>query len=241
MLSLIIAFCISSCIAFILIVCTDGYVLLSNVNKILIPFSENKPIHTTKLPWCNNLRNNYKQIQDEYINYTKLHSLQRFSFFDPEQQSVDTGVIPWDVIILRLYNKNTIKIHDFPFTYNLISHIPGCSFAMFSVLKPGKILKPHYGPYKGVVRYHLSIITPKDSNKCYLTLDDKHYPWVEGTDIMFDDTFLHGASNYSDQTRVVLFLDIKKQFNNLFINWFNSAFLYCAQFNSSVDNIVKNI
>jgi beta-hydroxylase len=66
------------------------------------------------------------------------------------------------------------------------------------------------------------------------------FPTLDGTDILFDDTYTHSARNLTDNTRVVLFLDIKRQFNNLFIQWFNSTFLYCAQFNSTVNNIIKN-
>lgn len=228
------------CILVLLFPTLDGYMLLTQTNHILQGFADNQPIYHTDIDWCSNLRTNYKLIRHEYLNYLASNELSRFSSIDPVQRHIDTGGIPWNVVILRIYNKNSPNLSKFPITSRLISTVPGCSFAMFSILQPGKILEPHYGPYKGVLRYHLTLITPANTNQCYLTLDNENYYWKEGTDILFDDTYLHSARNLSENTRVVLFLDIKRQFNNTFINWFNSMFLHCAQFNTTVKNIIKN-
>ena len=112
---------------------------------------------------------------------------------------------------------------------------------MFSVLHSGKVLPEHCGPYKGVVRYHLGLITPKDNTHCLLTVNGIKYRWKEGEDIMFDDTFPHSVINRSDESRVILFLDIKKKFNNLFLDSLNTILLYLSKFNETVDHIVEKV
>ena len=39
---------------------------------------------------------------------------------------------------------------------------------------------------------------------------------------------------------VILFLDIPRQFDNIFINMLNKTFLYCIKFNTTIDTIVEN-
>ena len=219
----------------------NGYFLLYIVNMILYPFSDGPEyLPTNNINWCKKLKSNYKVIRQEYIDYTKTQNLKRFSEIDPNQKFTDTGDIPWKILMLRVYNKNTDKIRDFPETYNLIKNIPGCTLAMFSVLPPGKKLAEHKGPSKSVLRYHLPLIVPKDNKDCFITVNGKKHIWNEGKDVMFDDTFLHSAENNTDQTRVVLFLDIKRKYNNIFLDWINDTLLHYAQFNPTVLDIVKN-
>jgi beta-hydroxylase len=221
----------------------DGYYLVNVVNSILADYSHGPEFISTKHKWCKTLRDNYREIRNEYIDYSvnQCQTAQRFADLDYTQSFVDTGYIPWEVIILRIYNKDTNKIKHFPKTYNFIKDIPGCSLAMFSVLKPGKKLDTHKGPSKSVLRYHLSLITPKNNEECYLTVNDKKYIWRTGSDIMFDDTYDHSAENNTNETRVVLFLDIQREYNNFFLDWLNGMILHYAQYNSTVVNIVDKV
>jgi beta-hydroxylase len=219
--------------------------ILFYINFIFSKFINNKEyINIDNLDWTLMLKKNYKIILNEYINYIKNNGkLKRFRDMDTNKKfvnTVDIGNIPWEVLILKFYNKNTDKIKYFPKTYNLISKIPGCSLAMFSILPPGKKLEPHYGPFKGVLRYHIGLIIPNKYQDCYLLINDKKYNWREGEDVMFDDTFLHSVENNTDETRVVFFLDIKRNFNNILLDSFNSFLLYFLKFNENINVIVKN-
>src|SRR5579862_3841687 len=69
-----------------------------------------------------------------------------------------------------------------PRTAALIARVPGMTTAFFSILGPGVRLPPHHGPWKGFIRYHLGLI--------------------------FADTYEHSVWNDTDETRVVLFLDV---------------------------------
>lgn len=219
----------------------NAYLLLPSINKIYETCSNSNPeYYNTNMNWCKNLRNNYLQIKNEYTSYIKQNKLKRFKDIDKVQTNYDISDIPWEVLFLRVYNKDTNKIKYFPKTYSLISNIPGCTLAMFSVLHPGKVIPQHTGPYKGVLRYHLALITPKDHTKCQILVNNISYNWKEGHDVLFDDTFKHSVKNESNETRVVLFLDIKKEFNNIFLDSLNNTILFFGQFHETVNNIVEN-
>jgi beta-hydroxylase len=222
----------------------NGYFLLYLVNLILYPFSSGTEFLPTNKKWCKELRENYTVIRDEYINYTKQNNLKRFAEIDPNQKHTDSSNVPWKILMLKTYNKETNKIKYFPKTYNLIKNIPDCTLAMFSVLPPGKKLAPHYGPSKLVTRYHLSLIVPdapkNESNGCFIKVNNKNHYWQTGKDVMFDNTYLHSAENNTEQTRVVLFLDIKRKYNNVILDSMNNMILNYAQYNPTVNNIVEN-
>jgi beta-hydroxylase len=54
---------------------------------------------------------------------------------------------------------------------------------------------------------------------------------------MFDERFLHSSENNTNKIRVILFIDIKRNFNNIVLDSFNNFILYMANFNNS--NIVE--
>ena len=86
--------------------------------------------------------------------------------------------------------------------------IPGMTTAMFSILSPRKHILDHRGPYKGVLRYHLGLIVPEDAERCRIRVGEDVRHWEEGKSMIFDDTFNHEVWNDTDETRVVLFVDV---------------------------------
>jgi aspartyl/asparaginyl beta-hydroxylase (cupin superfamily) len=219
----------------------DGYDLLDYINYVNNQYCENKAYHDTKnIDWCIKLRNNWKIIRDEYIDYCKKYELKRFKDIDDNQKNFDIGEKGWYVAFLKVYGSYTKLIKVFPNTYNLIKNIPGCTLAMFSTIDAGKLISDHYGPYNGVLRYHLCLITDKENpEKCYIVVNYIKYYWKEGKDVLFDDFMAHCVNNDTKSTRVVLFLDIKKEFNNLFINYLNSLFLLVGSKNITKEAIVN--
>ena len=227
----------------------DGYTVtdyVSRINKSHINKDHNGRdvetynTNTNATAFFQNLRNNWTIIRDEYIDYNSKYKdhLHRSRDLIPMNADIDTGDIPWKNIILRAFNSDTDLITHFPKTYNLIRD--DCTFAMFSILPPNKKLAPHYGPYNGILRYHLGLIVPKDKNNCFLMINDNKYIWGEGDDILFDDTLLHSVENNTNDTRVVLFLDVRRTFDNPIISILNKTILYFGKFNTTVDIIVDN-
>ncbi len=88
-----------------------------------------------------------------------------------------------------------------------LMRIPGYApEVMFSVLKPHTRIQPHFGSVNGRLVVHLPLIVPPHCGA--LRVMDEARGWTEGQCLIFDDAFEHEAWNESDQTRVVLILDI---------------------------------
>lgn len=76
---------------------------------------------------------------------------------------------------------------------------------LLSILKTGSHINAHHGVTNVRLVMHLPLVVPRD---CALNLvDHGETPWKEGRLVMFDDTYLHGAWNRSDATRIVLLMD----------------------------------
>ena len=144
-----------------------------------------------------------------------------------------------------------------PKTAELLRGIPGVYTAFFSVLDPHQHVVPHWGYYKGFVRYHLGVVIPKDNedHSCYLRVNgDPHdnalrdpslvekgevYYWHDGEGIVFDDNYLHEAENRSDEVRVVMWIDLVRPMP-FYIQAFNRLCLWAVHRDSSVKRIREN-
>jgi len=189
--------------------------------------------------WTCNFRNRWTEIRTEYMNYSWNRYIPLYSQISPDVSYCDRSK-GWNAVYLRAFNVDTDIAKHFPLTMNLIEQLP-CTTAFFSILKPHTKLDPHIGVYKGVIRYHLGLIIPDDSDNCFLQINDRKISWVEGEDIMFDDMYLHHVENNTDQTRVILFLDVQRKFEDLFTNTLNSLFIRFAQTNDTLINTVNNV
>jgi aspartyl/asparaginyl beta-hydroxylase (cupin superfamily) len=116
-----------------------------------------------------------------------------------------------------------------PRTTALLRPMASVYNAFFSILEPHQYVSPHWGYYKGFVRYHLGVVIPDDNagKQCWLRVNvdradnaqrDKaliergpKYYWRNGRGVIFDDTNLHDAANESDHVRVVLWLDVARK------------------------------
>ncbi len=129
--------------------------------------------------------------------------------------------------------------------------------AFFSILEPHQYVSPHWGYYKGFVRYHLGVVIPGDNldRKCWLRVNvdpadnarrdkslvergPKHH-WRNGRGVMFDDTNLHDAANDSDEVRVVLWLDVARKLPRA-LDLYNRALLAAVYHEPSVRRFREN-
>jgi ornithine lipid ester-linked acyl 2-hydroxylase len=124
-----------------------------------------------------------------------------------------------------------------PETARLVQEIPGMKTALFSILAPGKKIPPHRGAYRGIMRYHLALLVPREG-RCGIRVGDQTATYEEGVGIMFDDCYEHEVWNDTDETRVVLFLDIARPMKFPF-NIANSAIMTIIKWSPTVRNIVK--
>lgn len=211
-------------------------------NKILGYFTTNQSqiFFSSNMLWCEKLRENYKIIEQEYLDYCKSHALKRISEIDEGQLFLDKDKEKWHIVAMLLYGQQTSEVQNFPKTWKLVKKIPGLKSAMFSVLEPGKIIPSHRGIYEGCLRYHLGIRIPRDDSKCFIQIENFKYHWRLGEDIMFDDNFVHFAQNLSSETRVILFLDIEKKYENFFAQCLNKIVWKIIYFSSTLKKVVAN-
>ena len=144
-----------------------------------------------------------------------------------------------------------------PKTTELLRKIPNCYTAFFSILEPDQYVVPHFGYYKGFLRYHLGVRIPKNNedHACWLRINadpednrirEKHlatkgdkYYWKNGEGVLFDDTYLHDAANESDEVRVVLWLDIARKLP-WYLHAFNKLCLWIVHKDGSIKKIRRN-
>src|ERR1700691_3324743 len=109
-----------------------------------------------------------------------------------------------------------------PRSTQLLAGVPSINAAMFALLPPGSRLGQHRDPFAGSLRDHLGLVTP-NSERCRIVVDGQHYHWRDGEAVMFDETFVHWAENQTEQARLILFCDIERPLNNLFVRALNRS------------------
>jgi aspartyl/asparaginyl beta-hydroxylase (cupin superfamily) len=162
-----------------------------------------------RFPWVKHVEENWTVIREELERVLDDHAgLANFQDISKDQIEI-TDDDRWKTFFLYGYGfKAKLGVEMCPRTAALMEQIPGMKTAMFSILSPRKHILEHRGPYKGVLRYHLGLIVPSDAEACRIRVGEDIRHWDEGKSMVFDDTFNHEVWNDTDQTRVVLFVDV---------------------------------
>lgn len=98
-----------------------------------------------------------------------------------------------------------------PKTMAALEHVPfprvkgRDPMALFSVLKPGVRIAPHHGFLNSRLVCHLPLIVPPG---CFLRVGNDTREWHKGKAWVFDDSIEHEAWNSSNETRVILIVDL---------------------------------
>lgn len=161
------------------------------------------------LAWTVRLEEQWKVIRGELDGMLEYRAdLPNFQDISVEQKMLtdDDG---WKTLFFFGYGyRFDGNCERCPETARLLDNIPGLTTAFFSVLAPQKHVPEHRGPYKGVLRYHLGLKIPSPREETGIKVGGEVAHWTEGKGLLFDDTYLHEAWNYTGEDRVVLFLDI---------------------------------
>ncbi len=188
---------------------------------------------TADFPWVADVEASWREIRAEldallelgrYIPpFQDVHALQRQITDDDHWRTYFLRVYGWDI-------RRTFE--QCPRTWEVLSRIPNMTLAMFSVFEPGKIVPPHRGPNKGVLRYHLGLKVPTtDPEQIGIKIKDEVRGWEEGKSLIFDDCHTHSVWNKTDQTRVVLFVDFLRPLPR-WLEMGNRAMLNLAKYGS---------
>jgi ornithine lipid ester-linked acyl 2-hydroxylase len=162
-----------------------------------------------RFPWAKHIEDNWEVIRDELRHVLEdRDALPNFQDISKDQIEI-TDDDRWKTYFLYGYGfEAKLGVETCPRTAALMREIPGMTTAMFSILSPHKHILDHRGPYKGVLRYHLGLVVPEDAASCRIRVGEDIRHWEEGSSLMFDDTFNHEVWNDTDETRVVLFVDV---------------------------------
>jgi len=162
-----------------------------------------------QFPWARRIEQNWEVIRDEAARLLDDRAaLPNFQDISTDQIEI-TDDDRWKTYFLYGYGfEAKLGVETCPRTAALMREIPGMTTAMFSILSPRKHILEHRGPYKGVLRYQLGLIIPTDAESCRIRVGDDIRHWRDGESMIFDDTFNHEVWNDTDDTRVILFVDV---------------------------------
>jgi ornithine lipid ester-linked acyl 2-hydroxylase len=162
-----------------------------------------------RFPWVAHIEENWTTIREELLGVLEdREALPNFQDISKDQIEI-TDDDRWKTLFLYGYGFTAkLGVEMCPRTAALMREIPGMTTAMFSILSPRKHILDHRGPYKGVLRYHLGLIVPREKEACRIRVGEDIRHWEEGKSLIFDDTFNHEVWNDTDETRVVLFVDV---------------------------------
>ena len=221
---------------FIILICF-GF-LINNPTYSLIPYNWLVDIvHEKKVFYTNEEK---KQIFPEsvllekYWIYIRAEAIRLFN--DNNNNNVGKNFIiasedfwqGWDTIPLRMFTKDVKKnLDQCPILKEILKDNDKITTAFFSIMHPGKTLASHYGPFKGILRYHLGLVVPpRKAGNCFISVDDQVYDWVEGEGILFDETYKHFVKNETAYPRIILFLDIKRPFKTGLMTAINDCIIW---------------
>jgi ornithine lipid ester-linked acyl 2-hydroxylase len=162
-----------------------------------------------RFDWVAHIEENWQVIREEAERLLdEREELANFQDISKDQIEI-TDDDRWKTFFLYGFGfEAELGVEMCPRTAALMRQIPGMTTAMFSILSPRKHILDHRGPYKGVLRYHLGLIVPRDAEACRIRVGEDFRHWEEGRSLIFDDTFNHEVWNDTDETRVVLFVDV---------------------------------
>jgi beta-hydroxylase len=209
-------------------------------------------------PQLERLEAEYSVIRDECLRLLdRREDITDMEALGGQYTAGGVHTIQWKSFVLHAAGFVPENCARCPRTARLLEGIPGLSSAMFSILEPHQYIRPHWGYYKGFMRYHLGIVIPGDNarGECWLRVNNDHadnelrdkaliergekYYWRNGKGVFFDDTFLHDAANESDEVRIVLFIDIERKMP-LLLRLFHRAIVAVAFRTKEVKSIRTN-
>ena len=77
----------------------------------------------------------------------------------------------------------------FPSLVRLLRSVPQIGTCAISVLQDGVHIPIHVGYYKGIMRYMIPIVVPKERENVFLCVNELKYCWTEGVGVLWDDTY----------------------------------------------------
>lgn len=157
------------------------------------------------------IEENWREIRaelDAVLEY-RAH-LPAFHEISPDQKRISRGAGWKTYVLFGFGNKRLRNCERCPTTTRLLAQVPGLQTAFFSILPPGYHIPEHAGVTKSILRTHLGLIVPRESERCIMCVGGEIVRWRPGECVVFDDTYRHSVTNDTDETRVVLLFDFDR-------------------------------
>jgi hypothetical protein len=213
-------------------------IILGFFDFLVTKYTPDDPIlPVSDIPFYNLLISNRAILLNEYMEIVKSKNLYNVKDFYKVKKDINEDD-KWKaeplILYKYLFKENAAKC---PHTFQLVSKIPGCCAAMFSVLEPGKYIPPHKGIYKGIYRC-LFTLKVEENADCWIRVNDVKTYFSEGSIIVFDETAEHEIRNSSSGNRVALYLDIYRKLP-FPLNLYNKLVYFMIRKSPFVTNILK--
>jgi ornithine lipid ester-linked acyl 2-hydroxylase len=191
--------------------------------------------------WVPRLEAAFPRIRAEFERvWTHPEEIPAFHQISPDQARISKGD-HWKTYALYIFGHRVQpNCTECPNTADLLAGLPGLQNAWFSILAPGYHIPPHRGPTRALVRCHLALTVPAQSEKCWIRVDQRRCQWEEGKCLLFDDTYEHEVTNDTPEYRAVLFVDIDRPMDRVG-TWFNRFVLWIMQATHYVKDPIRNL
>ena len=167
-----------------------------------------------QFPGCLPFMEAWTAIRSEALAIAgQLETVPRFQELMPEQTAISANDgRDWRMFILKAYGIEVRQnMATCPVLACLIKQAPEVLSAGLSFLAPHKHIPPHFGPFKGILRFHLILSMPMGSDgkpAVVLKIDDAEHRLADGDGLLWDDTYRHEVRNQSGEVRIALLLDV---------------------------------
>ena len=206
--------------------------IIENTYKKKVFYSENEKLEI--FPTSKILEKNWKEIRNEYLNLVSKEEKENKSSDDNIGKRFVTETDEfwkgWNTYELRSFDKDNERfLNECPILKRILKNDPNISTAFFSVVEPWKVIPSHYGPFKGILRYHMGLICPQKD--CFISVDGETYDWKDGEGVLFDESYKHFVRNDTPYYRVILFIDVRRPVRFPIINNFLMYLMSISPYN----------
>lgn len=159
----------------------------------------------------------WPEVRQEALQIAEhLLSVPRFHDLLPNQAAISANDDrDWRMFVLKAYGITVSRnLRRCPVLAELLENDDTVLSAAFSYLAPGKHIPEHNGPFRGIVRFHLSLsAAPDDTGQpgTILRIAGVDHRLADGDMLLWDDTFPHEVWNRTSQLRVALLLDVRRE------------------------------
>ncbi|ODA96136.1 aspartyl beta-hydroxylase [Mesorhizobium sp. SEMIA 3007] len=154
----------------------------------------------------------WRDIRDEALG-VRLGKVPRFHDIMPEQADISANDgLDWRMFVLKAYDMGVpANLARMPVLSRLLAECPEVKSAAISFLAPRKHIPSHRGPFRGIMRFHLGLVIPRQADgrpATIMMIDHQEKRITDGEGMLWDDTYPHEVINNADEARIALLLDV---------------------------------